>query len=193
MSPLVVLFTRFPEPGRAKTRLIPALGAELAARLHRALTERTVRAVRSSGLTLELRTTGAPMTAFEEWLDPVSIVDQGEGDLGERLARAGPPFPTIFIGSAAPDQTPALLQRAAQALGRASAVIGPAEDGGYWLLGLSHAVDGVFEGVNWGTSSVFGQTMDRLTAAGIDPVLLPELADCDRPEDLARWSGLLPE
>ncbi len=193
MNPRVVLFTRYPETGRAKTRLIRALGADRAAKLHRALTERTVQAVRSSGLTLELRTTGAPLAAFEEWLDAVSIVDQGEGDLGERLARAGPPFPTIFIGSDAPDLTPALLQRAAHALGRASAVIGPAEDGGYWLLGLSHAVDGVFEGVDWGTSSVFGQTMDRLSAAGIDPVLLPELADCDRPEDLARWSGLLPE
>ena len=72
-------------------------------------------------------------------------------------------------------------------------MIGPAEDGGYWLLGLARAVDGVFEGVNWGTSIVFGQTMDRLAAAGIDPLLLTQLADCDRPEDLIRWPGLLPE
>lgn len=193
MSLRVVLFTRYPEPGRAKTRLIPALGAERAARLHRALTERTVQAVRSSGLTLELRTTGAATTAFEEWLGLVSIVDQGEGDLGERLARAGPPYPTLFIGSDAPDLTPALLQRAADALDEASAVIGPAADGGYWLLGLSHAVDGVFEDVDWGTDVVFSQTMDRLAAAGIAPVLLPELADCDRPEDLSRWPGLVLE
>lgn len=193
MNPRVVLFTRYPEPGHAKTRLIPALGAERAAQLHRALTERTVQTVRSSGLMLELRTTGAPIAAFEEWLVSESIVDQGEGNLGERLARAGPPYPTIFIGSDAPDLTPALLRQAADALDGASAVIGPAEDGGYWLLGLSHAVDCMFEGVSWGTSIVFRQTIDRLTAAGIDPVLLPELADCDRPEDLARWPGLLPE
>ena len=193
MNPRVVLFTRYPEPGRVKTRLIPALGAERAAQLHRALTARTVQAVRSSGLTLELRTTGAPTAAFGEWLGVGSIVDQGEGDLGERLGRAGPPYPTLFIGSDAPDLTPVLLQRAADALDAASAVIGPAEDGGYWLLGLSRAVESVFEGVSWGTSIVFGQTMERLAAAGIDPVLLPQLADCDRPEDLARWPGLLPE
>ena len=193
MNSRVVLFTRYPEPGRAKTRLIPALGAERAARLHRVLTERTVQAVRSSGLMLELRTTGAPIAAFEEWLGPMSIVDQGDGDLGERLARAGPPYPTIFIGSDAPDLTPALLQRAARALAETSAVIGAAEDGGYWLLGLSRAIDGMFEGVEWGTDTVLNQTMGRLAAAGIDPVLLPQLADCDRPEDLARWPGLLPE
>jgi len=192
MNPRVALFTRYPEPGRAKTRLISSLGAERAAQLHRVLTERTVQAVRSSGLMLELRTTGAPVVAFEEWLGCGSIVDQGEGKLGERLARAGPPFPTLFIGSDAPDLTPVLLQQAANALDGAYAAIGPAEDGGYWLLGLSHAVDRVFEGVDWGTNNVFGQTMDRLTAAGIDPVLLPELADCDRPEDLSRWPGLFP-
>jgi rSAM/selenodomain-associated transferase 1 len=193
MSPRVILFTRFPESGSAKTRLIPALGAERAAQLHRVLTERTVQAVRSSGLMLELRTTGAPTAAFEEWLGRLSIIDQGEGDLGNRLSRAGPPYPTIFIGADAPDLTPALLQLAAHELQNASAVIGPAEDGGYWLLGLSHTVDAVFEGIEWGTSSVFGQTMDRLAAARIDPVLLPKLADCDRPEDLARWPGLISE
>jgi rSAM/selenodomain-associated transferase 1 len=193
MSPRVILFTRFPESGSAKTRLIPALGAERAAQLHRVLTERTVQAVRSSGLMLELRTTGAPTAAFEEWLGRLSIIDQGEGDLGNRLSRAGPPYPTIFIGADAPDLTPALLQLAAHELQNASAVIGPAEDGGYWLLGLSHPVDAVFEGIAWGTSSVFGQTMDRLAAARIDPVLLPKLADCDRPEDLARWPGLISE
>jgi rSAM/selenodomain-associated transferase 1 len=193
MSPRVILFTRFPESGSAKTRLIPALGAERAAQLHRVLTERTVQAVRSSGLMLELRTTGAPTAAFEEWLGRLSIIDQGEGDLGNRLSRAGPPYPTIFIGADAPDLTPALLQLAAHELQNASAVIGPAEDGGYWLLGLSHPVDAVFEGIEWGTSSVFGQTMDRLAAARIDPVLLPKLADCDRPEDLARWPGLISE
>jgi rSAM/selenodomain-associated transferase 1 len=193
MNPRVVLFTRYPEPGRTKTRLIPALGAERAAQLHRALTERTVEAVQSSGLALELRTTGAPTAAFEEWLGLASIVDQGEGDLGERLERAGPPYPTIFIGSDAPELTPALLQGAARALAETSAVIGPAEDGGYWLLGLSHAVNGVFDCVEWGTRLVFDQTMARLTAVGIDPVLLPKLADCDRPEDLARWPGLFPE
>lgn len=192
MSPRVVLFTRYPELGRAKTRLIPALGAEGAAALHRTLTERTVTAVREAGLPLELRVTGAPIAAFTRWLGIDNVVDQGEGDLGARLSRAGPPYPTLFIGADAPDLTPTLLRNAADALLHASAAIGRAQDGGYWLLGLKHAVPDVFECIDWSTAAVFEQTMARLTAAGIDPVLLPELADCDRPEDLARWPSLSP-
>ena len=192
MSPRVVLFTRYPEPGKAKTRLIPALGDAGAASLHRTLTERTIMAVQDAGLTLEIRTTGAPVSTFAAWLGAATIVDQGEGDLGERLARAGPPYPTLFIGSDAPDLTPALLRNAADALTHADAVIGPAEDGGYWLLGLARAVEGVFDRIDWSTEMVFAQTLARLTTADIDPVLLPELADCDRPEDLLRWPGLRP-
>lgn len=190
MSPRVVLFTRYPEPGRAKTRLIPALGADGAARLHRMLSERTVTAVRDSGLTLEVRSTGAPVADFVAWLGTDAVVDQGEGGLGERLARAGPPYPTVFIGADAPDLTPALLRNAADALLHTPAVVGPAADGGYWLLGLAQAVDGVFDAIDWSTVAVCEQTLARLAAAGIDPVLLPVLADCDRPEDLARWPGL---
>lgn len=191
MSPRVVLFTRYPEPGQAKTRLIPALGADGAASLHRMLTERTVTAVRRSGLALEIRSTGAPVAAFAEWLGDDSVVDQGDGDLGDRLARAGAPYPTLFIGADAPDLTPALLRDAAQALVHAPAVIGPAEDGGYWLLGLAQGVEDVFAGIDWSTDAVCAQTRARLAAAGIDPVLLPVLADCDRPEDLTRWPALM--
>lgn len=192
MSPRVALFTRYPEPGGAKTRLIPALGPGGAARLHRALTERTVSAVRESGLALEVRFTGAPAAAFVDWLGPGSYVDQGDGDLGGRLARAGPPYPTLFIGADAPDLTPALLRNAADALVRTPAVIGPVEDGGYWLLGLARAVDDVFARIDWSTDAVCAQTMARLTAAGIEPVVMPTLADCDRPEDLDRWPFLTP-
>ena len=192
MSPRVVLFTCYPEPGKVKTRLIPAMGPDRAARLHRVLTERTVLAVQDSGLTLEVRSTGAPLAAFNDWLEARSIVDQGNGDLGEHLTRAGPPYPTLFIGSDAPDLTSDLLRNAANALNHADAVIGPAEDGGYWLLGLARAVNRVFDGIDWSTDMVFSQTMARFAAAGIDPLLLPELADCDRPGDLARWPGLLP-
>ncbi|HEX8383413.1 MAG TPA: TIGR04282 family arsenosugar biosynthesis glycosyltransferase [Sphingomonas sp.] len=190
--PRVVIFTRFPEPGRAKTRLIPALGPEGAAAMHRLLTERTLRAVRASGLPHQLRVTGAPIAAFAEWLGTVEVVDQGEGDLGERLARAGPPYPTLFIGADAPDLGPDLLIRAADALATHAAAIGPAEDGGYWLLGLARPIEAVFRSVAWGTDAVFDQTLARLAEAGARPMLLPRLADCDRPEDIARWPDLLP-
>lgn len=190
MSARVVVFARFPTPGQAKTRLIPALGADGAAALHRRMVERTLLAVRASALPFELRVTGAPLAAFREWLGPVTAVDQGEGGLGERLGRAGPPYPAIFIGADAPDLRPEHLTQAADALARVPAAIGPAEDGGYWLLGLARPVPGVFDGVDWGTDAVFAQTLARLRDVGVEPALLPALADLDRPEDLARWPDL---
>lgn len=192
MSPVrLVIFTRFPEPGRAKTRLIPALGADGAAMLHRRLTERTVAAARASGLAVEVRTTGAPRSAFAGWLgSDITLIDQGDGDLGERLQRAASPTPILFIGSDLPDLTANHLLDAATRLRTHRAVLGPAEDGGYWALGLTEPCDFLFEAMPWGTDRVFELSLGRLRKRGIDPGLLPTLADCDRPEDLARWPEL---
>lgn len=184
----VALFTRWPEPGRAKTRLIPALGAESAAALHRRLTERAVAACRASGLEVEVRVTGAPLADFAAWLGAdLLLVDQGDGDLGARLARAAASGSVLLVGADIPDLTADRLRRAAAALSDAPVVIGPAEDGGYWLLGIAAAMPALFEDVSWGTSAVFAETVAKL---GTPPVLLETLADLDRPEDLARWPGL---
>ncbi len=190
MTPRVVLFTRYPTPGATKTRLIGALGADGAAALHRRLTERTLAVVRASRLPFEIRSTGAPPAAFARWLGDVPVVDQGNGDLGARLTAAGPLYPTIFIGADAPDLTAAHLLDAAAALTGVQAVIGPAQDGGYWLLGLARAADPLFQAMPWGTNQVFAETMARMGLLGIRPTLLPTLADLDRPEDLARWPDL---
>ena len=188
----LVIFTRYPTPGAAKTRLIPALGPQGAAALHRQLTERTVGVAREAGVPFELWTTGADAAAFRDWLGEVTVRAQGEGGLGERLLRAAPPYPVIFIGTDAPDLEPPHLRAASDAVGIGRAVIGAAEDGGYWLLGLPKAVPGVFEGIAWSTATVFADTLARLLAAGHDPVRLPMLSDLDMPEDLARWPNLLP-
>ncbi len=190
MIPRVVLFTRYPTPGVAKTRLIGALGADGAAALHRRLTENTLAALRASDLPFEIRSTGAPPGAFTRWLGDVPVVDQGAGDLGARLTAAGPPYPTIFIGADAPDLTPGHLLDAVALMTRAQPVIGPAEDGGYWLLGLPRAADTLFEAMPWGTDGVFAETLARMERLGIQPTMLPTLADLDRPEDLARWPDL---
>ena len=184
----VVLFTRWPAPGQAKTRLIPALGAEGAAALHRRLTERAVAACRTSGLAVEVRTTGASPTDFAGWLgDDLGYVEQGDGDLGIRLQRAAAVTPVLIVGADIPDLSGAHLRRAAAELAEAPAVIGPAEDGGYWLLGLAVPMPALFEGIAWGTSTVFAQTIAKFADP---PVILETLADVDRHEDLARWPGL---
>lgn len=188
-APRIAIFIKWPTPGRAKTRLIPALGAERAARLHGRLVEHTVAAARGSGLSFELRTTGGPMADFTRWLgDDVRVVDQGEGDLGARLARVAPPV--LLIGGDAPDLAPDHLRAAAAALTNSPAVIGPAADGGYWLLGLAHAMPHLFTSMPWGTDAVAAETIARLRDDGIDPIRLETLHDCDRPEDLARWPEL---
>lgn len=184
----LALFTRWPEPGKAKTRLIPALGADGAAALHKRLTERAVATVRASGLTLEVRSTGAEPQAFRDWLgSDVRVIDQGEGDLGERLARTAEATPVLLLGADVPDVTPEHLGEAAALLGKHPLVIGPAEDGGYWLLGLAMPMPELFAGIAWGTETVLAETVAR---AASPPVLLPRLADLDRPEDLKRWPGL---
>ena len=189
-DPLVALFTKWPTPGAAKTRLIPALGPEGAAALHARLVERTLATVRRSGLRVELRITGAPAADFVRWLgEDIRAVDQGEGDLGARLVRA--PAPLLLIGADAPDLSVDHMHRAAAALDDAPAVIGPAADGGYWLLGLARPMPHLFTSIEWGTDTVAAETLGRLANDGIAPVVLPTLHDCDRPEDLARWPDLI--
>lgn len=183
----IVLFTRYPEPGRAKTRLIAALGPQGAAALHRRLTERTLRQVRATGLPYEVRSTGRDSEAFVNWLGANKVVDQGEGDLGARLKRAAAPYPAILIGADAPDLAAKDLEDAGNALEDHDAVIGPAEDGGYWLLGLSRPLDLLFEDMAWGTDRVLPTTLARLRAMDTKFATLRMLPDLDRPEDLDRW------
>ena len=186
----LILFTRYPTPGAAKTRLIPAIGPERAAALHRRLTERTVAVARAAGLALELRTTGAPAERFRDWLGDVRVVDQGQGGLGERLLAAAAPYPVMFIGADGPQLAATHLREAVAVLAQGRCAIGPAEDGGYWLIALPAPVAAIFEEVPWSTDAVFVVTMRRFAAAGIAPVILERLPDLDRPEDLARFPEL---
>jgi uncharacterized protein len=190
MTPEIAIFARWPEPGKAKTRLIPALGAEGAATLYARLLELTVREARTSGLPFHLRITGDDPARFREWLgDDLDVRDQGDGDLGEKLARV--PTPGLMIGSDCPGLTAALLRDAADALATHEAVIGPADDGGYWLLGLRDPCRDLFTEMAWSTPQVFPETMRRLDALGIAPYMLPELTDIDTGDDLEAWPELL--
>lgn len=187
----LVAFARYPVAGQCKTRLIPAIGAGRAAAVHKRLVENCIAAMRETGLPCELRITGAPLDAFADWLGhDIAYVDQGQGDLGDRLSRAGPPYPVIIIGSDCPDLDGARLTAAAKMLAVRDAVIGPAEDGGYYLLGLKRAAPWLFTDMPWGTDSVCGETVTRFAARGVTPKMLEPLADLDRPEDLPRWPWL---
>ena len=181
------LFTRWPTPGQAKTRLIPALGPQGAADLHRRLTERTVATVRAAGLALEIRCTGADPARFRDWRGVEAVVDQGEGDLGARLARTAQTLPVLLLGADIPGLQPQHLAAAAAALATAPAVIGPAADGGYWLLGLAVPMPQLFTDIEWGTGSVLAATLAKLPPG---TPRLDTLSDLDTPEDLAHWPDL---
>jgi rSAM/selenodomain-associated transferase 1 len=188
-EPRLAMFLRFPTPGKAKTRLIPALGTEGAAQLYRKLAERALEAARDSGLVIDLRVTGAPPADFRAWLgDGFDVIEQGEGDLGARMARV--PAPALLVGSDVPALTGELIAEAARKLRHNRVVIGPARDGGYYLIGLSEPMPFLFSCMPWSTNRVLGETMRRLAEHGIAPALLPELADIDEPGDLAALPDL---
>ncbi len=165
-------------PGHAKTRLIAALGAEGAA----ALAERLMRAAVAHALAagvgpVELcvtpdRTHPAFAAAAEG--GRVALTDQGDGDLGERMARAldrvlATHEHALLIGTDAPLLDAAYLRAAAAALDEADAVFGPAADGGYTLVGLRHPAPGLFAGMRWSHDQVMAQTRDRLARLGPAP------------------------
>lgn len=191
IAPRLVLFTRFPTAGACKTRLIPALGAAGAAELHRRLTERTVAVMKTGKAPVEVAYTGADAAQFADWLGPeVRFVKQAEGDLTARLLACLDPAPVIFFGADTPDLGTQHVEAAIAALDQHEVVIGPAEDGGYYLIGMRRPMPELLTDMPWSTDQVLPETLARLARAGIAPALLGTLADCDRPDDLARWPEL---
>jgi hypothetical protein len=184
----ILVFAKAPVPGRVKTRLIPALGAEGAAALARAMLERTLEEALASGLPVEL--CGEPDAA--EWNEArpgLALTAQGSGDLGERLTRAAERAlgegPILLIGADCPELDRVRLRSAADALEAHEAAIHPAHDGGYALLGLRRFDRSVFDGIEWSTSRVAAQTMARIDALGWSLWVGETLRDVDEPEDLA--------
>jgi rSAM/selenodomain-associated transferase 1 len=188
-----VVFAKAPVPGRVKTRLIPALGAAGAARLARRMLDHTLAQAVAAGIgPVELCAT--PAIAHPDWagyhLPPdVWTSDQGEGDLGKRMARAARRHldrgePVLLIGTDCPALSPRRLRDAAQALENHDAALYPARDGGYPLLGLRSFHPSLFANIPWSTPAVAGRTLARLRALGWRPWVGPPLPDIDEPEDL---------
>ncbi len=194
----ILIFSKAPLPGRAKTRLIPQLGEQGAAEFSARLIRHVVReAVRSRLCPVQLWCAPDSSHAlFQELHESYGLaLKQQQGcDLGERMAYAlatglSDSRSVVLIGSDCPALTADYLEQALQMLVNASTcVLGPAEDGGYVLVGQSALNTAMFENVNWGTPDVLQQTRQRLSAAGLACSELATLWDVDRPEDIARAS-----
>jgi rSAM/selenodomain-associated transferase 1 len=192
----LLIFTRVPRAGQVKTRLMPQLGAQGAADFHARLIHHCLQMVTRAGL-----------CPVELWCAPschdpffqdcrnrygVELYDQAPGDLGERmhaalgsaLARAES---AVLIGTDIPSIEVADIDAAFQALQQGKdAVVGPARDGGYYLVGLKQPNRRLFEGISWGDSTVYQETVNRLQQLDMDWLRLREHLDVDTPEDYLR-------
>ncbi|MGE3245262.1 MAG: TIGR04282 family arsenosugar biosynthesis glycosyltransferase [Beijerinckiaceae bacterium] len=195
----IAIFARAPVAGQCKSRLIPRLGADGAARLQEWMTERSLRTAVEAGLE-HIALWCAPNTEHAFFAScaarfGVRLVAQEGADLGLRMdhafARAGGPM--LLMGTDCPSITADDLRACAVALQNADAAFLPAEDGGYGLVGLNAPCPEIFSNMMWSTSGVMAQTRARLAAAGKCWREIRTIWDVDEPEDYERLkaSGIL--
>lgn len=202
MPDLLLLFLKWPEPGLAKTRLIPALGAETAAAVYRLLAEAEVAATRPDAREYDRLFCFSPADAearIRAWFPGEGVWPQPEGDLGQRMAKA---FEAGFrtgarrvalVGTDIPWVTRDLVARSFEALASADLVLGPTHDGGYYLVAMARPLPELFAGMEWSTTGVLAATRGRAEALGLETHLAPPLTDIDTLDDLgATWAELEP-
>jgi len=201
------MLTRFPRLGEVKTRIAAVIGAEAARDLHDRMARHTLRrllALQACGeARAQVRTDAAFSGAVREWLGKgPAIRYQGEGDLGRKLTLAfadsfgGRTGKVVVVGADCPALQARHLREALAALDDSDCVLGPAADGGYYLVGLRRSVyraalGPLFSTMPWGSTDVLVQTRHAARNAGLTVALLEELADVDLPEDVPEAERLL--
>ncbi|MCI0402941.1 MAG: TIGR04282 family arsenosugar biosynthesis glycosyltransferase [Acidobacteria bacterium] len=191
----ICVFVKPPRPGHVKTRLIPALGAEQAAHLAEAFFRDTWNAVSRLDWAHAVATSTGPLPPHLRALTGL-VWRQGEGDLGARLERVlrralrHAPF-AIALGADAPGIPLARLEAARRELRRNDAVLGPCQDGGFYLLGLRRCPRGLLAGLPWSRRDTFAHTLARLRERRISTRVLEPYFDLDHVKDLARLRSLL--
>ncbi len=192
----LIVFTRFPEPGTTKTRLIPALGPDGAAALQGQMTENTLRQAEAfcnrHDVTLEIHFQGGDHAAMSRWLGPHTFKQQSTtGSIGEKMAQtfaqafASGLTQVVIVGTDCPGLREGILLQAFMALQGSDLVLGPALDGGYYLIGLTGPRPFLFHDIAWGSPSVLAQTLAKAHTLKVSQ--LTALHDIDRPEDLAHF------
>lgn len=190
-SAAAIIFAKYPQAGKVKTRLIGTVTAEVAAQIH-AICLRHVLAVCEGIDDLDVFLAATPPDAdFSEFLTSgIQSIDQGSGDLGERLSGVSARIfelgyrSVVLLGSDCATLTQSDLQTALATLSQADVVIGPAEDGGYYLLGTTRYDARLFEQIEWSTERVYEQTVERVREAGMQYELLRVQRDLDDAADL---------
>ena len=194
----IIVFTKFPVEGKVKTRLAKNMGNKFAVSFYRVCAEHTFKELE------KVKETGSELFLFcseENEIEQVmkwvgkdfNYYSQQGSDLGLKMYNA---FDTVFklghkkviiIGTDAPDVSMKIVQSAISVLDNYSVVIGPANDGGYYLLGFKSKLIDLFSGIEWSTNSVFDNTIKKLSNYKMNYFILDELTDIDTLEDLQNW------
>jgi uncharacterized protein len=193
---VLVIFARAPHPGQVKTRIAAELGGLEALEIYRTLAARTIAAARS-GRNYGVTVAYSPRDAEEvmrDWLGASLLLrPQRDGDLGARMAAAiDDEFArgadrVVVIGTDCPDLTPALIESAFARLDQSDAVLGPATDGGYYLIGMARPLPELFHDVPWSSPETLRVTMERARQGKLRVSLLDALADIDTADDWRAW------
>jgi uncharacterized protein len=191
----LVVFLRLPEKGKVKTRLAATLGEQAALEVYKNLIGITLDIAANSHIPAYLFYAGG-LPAADERDARFSYHSQHEGDLGSRMSDAlsfvlSLHKKALIIGSDCPNLTPEILQECCRALDETDIVLGPAGDGGYYLLGCSEIYPTLFSNIIWSTPSVLDETIDRIQEANLSYSLMERLTDIDTEEDWIRWKDTL--
>lgn len=190
----LVIFAKYPEPGKVKTRLAADIGADRAAGLYRDflyLTLQNATRISNADLFLAYDPPGKRQAFFKILDQQVRLMAQAGGDLGHRMATAFEQLlsdhrKVVLLGTDSPTLPNVYLRQAFSALSASDAVIGPTEDGGYYLIGLRAPQPELFQGVPWSTGDVLDETLKRAGKLGLQVHLLPPWHDIDTLADLRK-------
>ena len=201
----LIIFSRFPRSGTTKTRMIPVMGADGAAELQRRMTEHILataeRLAQKQSVQIEVHFEDGDRDRMENWLGTVPVFQrQSRGNIGERMRHAlSEAFlagvdRAILIGADIPEITTDILKNAYRILDNNEVVLGPAADGGYYLIGArARSFDkispSIFKEIEWGGRRVLEQTLNKAQAANATVELIETLTDVDRPANLPTWIG----
>jgi rSAM/selenodomain-associated transferase 1 len=194
----VIIFAKAPEKGKVKTRLAQDTGEEFAAEFYKLCAEHTfseILKLKSNNFTPFIYCSNeSEIENVSNWAGQEFVVKpQVDSNLGERMKKS---FDEIFsigftkaiiIGTDLPDVSKKMIESAASKLDEYDLVIGPATDGGYYLLGIKNLIPNIFDSIEWSTSKVLNTTMEKINSSGLKSYMLEEKIDIDTEKDLENW------
>jgi len=190
------IFVKYPEPGKVKTRLAKDVGKEKAAAVYRHLVEKAVCQTKPARKDFDRVIFCDPpdrLAAFESWFPGEHIIGQRGSDIGERMDNALRELlgrgakKAVITGADIPDLTSEIIRKAFAALDRADVVIGPAMDGGYYLIGMKAPHSEIFRNIPWSTGNVLKESIARIRQSGWTCIAVQTLSDIDTLDDYHRY------